>query len=154
MQLSSALDCYVEYQEFIEFYCNELQISQAWCVAKIWIESKGDPKAYRYEKKINDASYGALQILWGTAQWIRDKLGATYIDSPEQLYDVKINIEYGLRYFRYQLDRYDGCYQMAEAAYNSGSAWFVNDKHVKKVVKVVRELKENKKYKELHRRDE
>ena len=153
MQFSSPVEIYVEYQDFIETWCQKLNISQAWCVAKIWTESKGDPKACRYEAHISDSSYGLTQVLWTTAQWIRDKLGATYIDSPNDLYDENINIEYGLRFFRFQLDRYDECYLMAEAAYNAGSARFVNDWHVKKVAKVVKELKENPKYKELHRRD-
>jgi len=151
--MESSLACYLEYQDYIEYWCKELKISQAWVVSIIWQESKGDQRAYRSEPRINDASFGLMQILWSTAQWIRDNLEATRIESKEELYDPKINIEYGTRYFKYQLDRYKGCYACATAAYNSGTRYFTNNGYVRQVQKVSDELKKNERYQEIHRRD-
>jgi len=153
MQFSSALDCYLEYQNFIEYWCNELQVSQAFVSAVIWEESKGDPNAYRAEPHLKDASRGLMQILWGTAVWIRDNLGATYINNPEQLFDEKMNIEYGARYLRYQLLRYQNCKRCAYAGFNGGSAKFVNNFQVSKVERTYSKLIKDKDYINLHRRN-
>lgn len=60
--------------------------------AVIWQESRGDPRAYRAEPKIGDASYGLMQLLLRTAR------GLDYQGGPDGLFNPATNIELGTRY--------------------------------------------------------
>lgn len=71
-------------------------------------ESSFDPKAYRYEPHIDDASYGLMQTLLKTAQWMHD-IGYVAFPRPsgESLYDGNTSIYFGMAYLHY-LSRYRG----------------------------------------------
>jgi soluble lytic murein transglycosylase-like protein len=77
-------------------------------------ESAFNPRAYRFESRLNDASRGLTQILYATAQ------GEGYGGAPDGLYDVDTNLHYGLSYLRRMLDRFNGYEPAALAAYNGG----------------------------------
>jgi soluble lytic murein transglycosylase-like protein len=77
------------------------------------LESNFDPKSYRYEEHINDASYGLMQILFKTAK------GAGYTGAPEGLYDPKVNVEFGTKFLRGLLEKYPDL-TASIAAYNMG----------------------------------
>lgn len=62
------------------------------------------------------ASYGLMQIMGQTAR----ELG--FSGDFSRLFIPSINLEYGIKYFRKQLKRYDGDIDAALAAYNAGSA--------------------------------
>lgn len=79
-------------------------------------ESSFNPRAYRREERINDASYGLMQTLYATA---RD-MG--YQGPPEGLFVPENSLEFGCRYLKRQLIRYGGSLEPAIAAYNSGTA--------------------------------
>jgi hypothetical protein len=102
--------------------------------AVIAAESSFDPRAYRAEPQINDASWGLMQTLYRTA---RD-MG--YTGAPEGLFDPATSIEYGTRYLKRQLLRYSGETARAVAAYNAGTAYtradgsFVNQPYVDRVM--------------------
>jgi hypothetical protein len=102
--------------------------------AVIAAESSFDPRAYRAEPQIGDASWGLMQTLYRTA---RD-MG--YTGAPEGLFDPATSIEYGTRYLKRQLLRYSGETARAVAAYNSGTAYtrpdgsFVNQPYVDRVM--------------------
>lgn len=70
------------------------------------VESKMNPKAYRYEPHIDDASYGLMQTLLKTAQWMWD-LGNRAFPRPtgKDLYDGRVSIYFGMAYLSY-LSRY------------------------------------------------
>lgn len=73
------------------------------------------------EDKINfsdggSPSYGICQVKLETAQFLG------FEGSEEELMDPEINIKYAAKYFRHQLDRYQGNVQKAIIAYNRGSA--------------------------------
>lgn len=53
-------------------------------------ESSFNPRAYRAEPQINDASYGLMQVLYSTA---RDR---GYGGAPDGLYDPEISIRLGI----------------------------------------------------------
>jgi soluble lytic murein transglycosylase-like protein len=80
-------------------------------------------------------SYGVCQIKFSTAQAFGYK-------GPEQgLMDPKINAKYSAKYLKYQLDRYNGDWSRAAAAYNAGA--YFESKKVKdcpKNLKYVREV--------------
>jgi len=102
--------------------------------AVIWVESRGNPKAKRYEKAIDDYSYGLMQVTYSTAKYLG------YKGPPEGLLDVKTNLHYGTYYLAKQLMRYEGDVAKAVAAYNAGSAQYVgkkfkNQSYVDKVLK-------------------
>jgi soluble lytic murein transglycosylase-like protein len=76
-------------------------------------ESGFDPRAYRVEPRIGDASRGLTQILYRTAQ------GEGYTGPPDGLFDPDTNLRYGVSYLRRMLDRF-GALDQALAAYNGG----------------------------------
>lgn len=60
--------------------------------ALIGAESEFNPNAYRAEPQINDASYGLMQLLYGTAR----AMGFT--GATTQLYDPVTNVRLGTRF--------------------------------------------------------
>ena len=82
-------------------------------ISVILQESQGNPRAYRYESNVNDASRGLMQILYRTA------VGLGYQGSPDGLFNPEINIDLGTKYLRQNYDRY-GSWPFAVAGYNSG----------------------------------
>jgi hypothetical protein len=64
-------------------------------LAVIAVESRFDRNAYRFEAKLNDASYGLMQVLSSTA---RD-MG--YAGPVEGLFDPETNIRVGMLYLRW-----------------------------------------------------
>jgi soluble lytic murein transglycosylase len=142
-------------QSASEFY----NIRPEWIKAVIEIESKGDPSPKpRWEKHLEEHSYGLGQFLPSTVLWIlrtpskfplpgrvrqllkEARLG--YLESGERAFNKvlhvpEVNIYLIAAYLRYQLDRYNGDITKAVAAYNAGSVRyrgdaFVNQWHVDK----------------------
>lgn len=89
--------------------------------AVVAAESSFNPRAFRDEPHIGDASYGLMQTLYRTAK----DMG--YTGAPEGLYDPATSLEMGARYLARQLRRYGGKVPYAVAAYNSGTAFFAKD---------------------------
>lgn len=58
-------------------------------------ESSFNPRAYRAEPQINDASYGLMQVLYSTA---RDR---GYGGAPDGLYDPEVNIRLGIAHLEW-----------------------------------------------------
>jgi len=104
-------------------------------------ESNFNPKAHRNEPKINDASYGLMQTLLGTARWMG------YTGPSDGLYVPENSIEFGTRYLKHQLVRYNGQTRFAVAAYNSGTAYqkengqFSNQPYVDRVMRYYDQFK-------------
>lgn len=102
-------------------------------------ESNFDPRAYRAEPRVNDASYGLMQTLYATAK----HLG--YSGPPEGLFDPETSLEYGTRYLKYQLGRYREV-PAAIAAYNAGTAYrradgsFTNQAYVNRVLSFLQQF--------------
>lgn len=72
-----------------------------------------NPRAYRNEPAVQDASRGLTQLLWATAQ------GLGYDGSPDDLFDPGTSIRLGAIYLRQQYDR-TGSWDAALSAYNGG----------------------------------
>jgi soluble lytic murein transglycosylase-like protein len=96
--------------------------SQRWNIPVPWIqaiietESSWNPNAYRYEAKLNDASYGLMQILGKTAVGLGFK-GDVYHD----LYDPQTNIEVGTADLAQLRNSYGDDFRRIYSAYNSGN---------------------------------
>lgn len=102
--------------------------------AVIQTESSFNPKAYRAEPKIKDASYGLMQLLQKTAIWVAGKP-----ITPEELYLPATNIMLGTKYLSMLLKRYGGNLKDTISAYNMGTAKkdvngnYLNSSYVNKV---------------------
>lgn len=104
--------------------------------AFIRTESNWNPNATRYEAKLNDTSYGLMQILLGTAKWVGDNAAIT----AEQLANPTVNVLLGGKYLRYLVDKYQGRLSDVIASYNAGrpyktaSGKYTNQSYVDKVM--------------------
>jgi hypothetical protein len=85
------------------------QVDERMVMAMIQIESAFNPRAYREEKHLNDASYGLMQTLWGTARWLHDDMGKRRysVATPHRLYDPHVSIYFGCAMVNW-LRRYRG----------------------------------------------
>ena len=93
--------------------------------AVIEIESHGNARAERYERHLNDYSYGLGQLLTKTAKDLEKRygdlprLGENVNEIKENLFKVDINRTYTTKLFKEELDFYGDPY-LAVAAYNAG----------------------------------
>jgi hypothetical protein len=109
----------------------ERKLPKEFIDAVITAESGGNPNAKRYEPRIDDTSYGLMQILTQTARGLDRK----YTDIPtldlnsdgnttneevkQALLNPEINLSYGKRFLAENLEMY-GTLELAAAAYNAG----------------------------------
>ncbi len=82
----------------------------------IEVESNFNPKAFRREVAINDASRGLMQLLYRTAIIIEPNI------APDDLFMPALNISIGTRYLRKQIARYGQKIWHGVSAYNAGTA--------------------------------
>lgn len=91
------------------------QVPVSWIQAVIETESSWNTKAYRAEPRINDASYGLMQLLYKTAA------GLGYTGTPQGLYDPATNIELGTKLLAQLRAQHGDDFRRVYSAYNSGS---------------------------------
>jgi soluble lytic murein transglycosylase-like protein len=104
-----------QFQTSISTYARQFVVPEAWIKAVILQESSGNPKAYRAEPRINDASYGLMQLLYRTAK------GLGYTGAAEGLYDPDLNIQLGTKLLGQLRRQYGDNFERVYSAYNSGS---------------------------------
>lgn len=102
-----------DYIQFINKEAAAFNLDPALIAAVIEKESNWDPKAYRYESHLGDASYGLMQTLSGTAR------GMGFKGTNEGLYDPAVSIHYGSKYLSQQIKAF-GTVDLGLAAYNAG----------------------------------
>ncbi len=102
-----------KYDGIISKWAREYGLHPAFVKAIIKAESNFNPRAYRAEPGINDASYGLMQILFKTAK------GIGYQGGPAGLFDPESNVRFGAKYLGMQLKDL-GSEELATAAYNAG----------------------------------
>jgi soluble lytic murein transglycosylase-like protein len=93
-------------------------------LATIETESSFRPDAIREEPGINDASYGLMQTLFKTAQWMG------YKGQPEGLFDPETSIEWGTAYHAYLFNRFEGDLDAVIHSYNEGPGNYEKGKRV------------------------
>lgn len=104
-----------KYDEIIAKKASKYNVPVALVKAVMAKESSFNPKAYKAEPQIDDASRGLMQVLFRTAKNLGFK-GA----SPDMLFDPGINIEFGTALLADNLKRTGGKVDAAVAAYNAG----------------------------------
>lgn len=107
--LSSAEGRVLSYLTIIESASKYYKISSAMIASIIHQESHGD-----YAALGRDGEIGLMQIIPDTAHMMG------FRGDPQELYNPSINIFTGVKYLRFQLDRYGNLLDMI-AAYNAGS---------------------------------
>ena len=70
-------------------------IPREYLLSTILVESGGNPFAYRYEPRLDQASLGVMQVLEKTAQGLG-------IDDPERLFEPEVCIHYGAKLMKEQ----------------------------------------------------
>lgn len=103
------------YEAEIAQASRDFDVPESWIRAVIETESSWNPSAYRAEPKINDASYGLMQLLYRTAKG----LGYTGINTG--LYDPGVNIALGSKLLGQLRQQYGDDFQRVYSAYNSGN---------------------------------
>ena len=103
------------YDDIIAKYAAQFRVPEVWIKAVIQTESSFDPQAYRAEPRINDASYGLMQLLSSTAR------GLGYTGTTDGLYDIDTNIRLGTQLLSDLIRRYGDDFRRVYSAYNSGS---------------------------------
>lgn len=117
-ELERASLVWSRYGHLIRQAAQEYDLDPNLIFATIMVESGGDTYAIRHEPRINDASYGLGQILYGTAK------GIGYRGKPEGLYDPQTNIYLIAKYHRRNFDRYTELDALElTTAYNTGSPY-------------------------------
>jgi len=103
-----------KYKAYVEMYAKEYAVEEALVYAVIKAESNFDSNA-----KSHSEAYGLMQLLESTAIEMANEIGEEELEA-EVLYDPQKNVRIGTAYIRKLLDRYDGNYVLALAAYNAG----------------------------------
>lgn len=83
-------------------------------LAVMGVESSFDPRAFRAEPQINDASRGLMQLLLGTAR------GLGFTGPEDGLFDPAVNADLGTRLLRDNLKARGGDVAKAVSQYNGG----------------------------------
>lgn len=114
---------------------NKHGVDPALTKAVISTESSFDVNARRYEPHLKDSSLGLMQLLTKTAKWMLKKSDL----SESELLRPDVNIEAGVRYLKYQLNRYKNNIKHAILSYNAGSVRrkkdgsYINEQYLNKV---------------------
>lgn len=118
--------------EAILLAANIYNVNPSLLLAVCSVESDLRPGAINHDDG-GRASYGICQVQLRTARFIHGPTHVSDLLNPER------NALIAAKYFRYQLDRYDGDSDCAVAAYNAGSCkknqtgLYINQKYVEKV---------------------
>ncbi|OGG17269.1 hypothetical protein A3D78_03175 [Candidatus Gottesmanbacteria bacterium RIFCSPHIGHO2_02_FULL_39_14] len=105
-----------EYKDLIAYTSQKYDLDPQLIYATIMTESQGNEHAYRFEPRLNEASYGLGQILVSTAR----SLG--FNGAPSELFIPEIGIDLIGRYHKKYLDKYGRLSpQQLARAYNTGS---------------------------------
>jgi soluble lytic murein transglycosylase len=125
-------------------------VSDAFIFSVINVESRFRPDAVS-----SRGAAGLMQIMPATAVWIADRTGRDF--KPADLFDPAVNIDMGVYYLRYLLDKFEER-ETAAAAYNAGETnvlmWLGDEEHSsdKKTLRSI-PFPETRKYVEKIRRN-
>lgn len=102
----------IKYQEIVETVADKYQIDKYFIYAVISTES-----SFREDAQSHAGAIGLMQVLPSTAQWLNKQYNLNL--DTENLFDPKINIEFGCFYYSYLIKKYKTL-ETACAAYNAG----------------------------------
>lgn len=98
-------------------FAEQYQVDPFWVLAVMWTESHFNPEAQSHMN-----AQGLMQILPGTGAFIYQLLDRPVEHMDRQLIRIpQVNIEMGVFYLKRLINRFDGNYRLATAAYNMGT---------------------------------
>ena len=104
----------IKYESIIETQAKVFSIPSYIIASVINVESSYDEKAIS-----NKQALGLMQIKLSTAQYVCNYYKLDEMIEESDLLDAEKNIEYGCRYLRYLINKFDDIYT-ALSAYNAG----------------------------------
>jgi hypothetical protein len=112
-QFLSRISLPVKYEEIIDQYSAAHQVDRALVLSIIREESFFRPAAVSYAN-----AHGLMQLLLRTARKMAYPHGIRV--SRRDLFDPETNIRFGIEYLKFLLNKYNGKWHLALAAYNAG----------------------------------
>ena len=103
----------LRYEEIVERYTEEYELSKSFVLAVIKCESGFDPEAVS-----SVGAKGLMQIMPETFLWLCEKEDALL--SEKDLFSPEINIKYGTMYYSMMMKEFDSI-ETAVAAYHAGT---------------------------------
>ena len=104
-------------------------------LAIVYIESDFKRGLIEKEINVNDYSIGLTQMRRDTARWIGKYKNLTDAEIERRLLIPSINMRLGIKYFCWQINRYDGNFKRAVSAYNAGTYTKANAYYYKRWLK-------------------
>lgn len=104
----------IKYSEYVEEYCRKYNVSKALVYAVIRTES-----GFREDAGSSAGALGLMQIIPETFEWLQLMREAVGDYVTDDLYKPEINIDYGVYFLSYLLEKYES-EECAVAAYNAG----------------------------------
>ncbi|MCZ6774782.1 MAG: transglycosylase SLT domain-containing protein [Proteobacteria bacterium] len=111
-------DLYVRFPILYEDIAADYAARRGLALARILAIIRSE-SAFMADARSGAGALGLMQILPRTARETAKRLGMRF-ESAKILYQPRKNIAIGTAYFKQMLDRYDGNFAMAAAAYNAG----------------------------------
>ncbi|MBI3443095.1 transglycosylase SLT domain-containing protein [Candidatus Woesebacteria bacterium] len=110
-----AKDIWKKYGSFIVETARKYNLDARVIFATIMTESEGNPKAYRYEPQLAEASYGLGQLLYSSA------VSLGFHGRADDLFNPLVNIDLIARYHKRTIDTYGNVStDQLVRAYNAG----------------------------------
>lgn len=105
----------LKYEQEIVAAAQESGAPPALIAAVVKSESSFNPQS-----RSDVGALGLMQIMPETAQWAAEKDGVAYSGNEEDLFDPTLNLRIGSHYLAWLLERFNGDFIEAVAAYNVG----------------------------------
>ncbi len=116
----------VKYESTVEKYCRQYSVDTSLVYALIKAESN-----YKENASSHAGAKGLMQLTEQTFEYCRGELKM----ASDNIFDPQANIQAGIWYLSYLLDKYDGDTKNAVAAYNAGETnvdrWLEDSKYSK-----------------------
>lgn len=103
------------YSEYVVKYSEEYNVDQLLIYAVIKAESNFDENVVS-----NSNAKGLMQLMDSTADEVASNIITNQTFDSDMLFDAETNIKIGTKYLSELLEKYDGNYYLAVAAYNAG----------------------------------
>ena len=103
----------IKYENEVEYFCEKYDLDKAVVASLINVES-----SYNKNAKSNKNAIGLMQIKLETANYLNDLQTEKHI-TENDLFTPSININYGCKYLRYLINKFEDIYTSL-AAYNAG----------------------------------
>jgi soluble lytic murein transglycosylase len=104
-----------DYEEYVVKYSSEYNCDPVLVFSVIKVESGFDPDAVS-----EVGARGLMQLMEDAFYWIKFRLDDDRGYTFDDVFEPKLNIQYGTYYLSYLLDKYDGSIELTAAAYHCG----------------------------------